>query len=103
MFRSAQRLLRQAGSWNDVDALALEVWVLALSNARACRVAAEACPIVQGKDGPRAHPGLHAAAHAEERAIALADALLLSPAARQRAAAKPTRRGTVHGPRLEAV
>ena len=65
LFRSAQRLLRQAGTWNDVDVLVLEVYVLALANARACRVAAEACPIVEGRDGPRTHPGLHAAAQAE--------------------------------------
>ena len=103
LFRACQRTLREAGSWRDVDAPVLVLFCMAVNNAQALRLAAQRQPIIQGKDGPRVHPAISAAAECEARAVALSDALLLSASARERAMAKPSRPGSGQRKLLKAI
>lgn len=86
VWAAAQAQLAADGIWQDCDAYLLEAFATAIAAMRRGEIEAAGTPWVTGSAGQlAAHPGLKLAAAVRPQVAALADRLLLSPAARRRA------------------
>lgn len=86
VWAAAQAQLSADGVWQDCDAWLLEAFATAVASMRRGEIEAAGTPWVSGSAGQlAAHPGLRLAASLRPQVAALADRLLLSPAARRRA------------------